>query len=87
MKTNEKPIPKYALGQEVWLIENNKVKSKIINGLGIRSATEYEHDRGDKGDKVLYTGGFSHEFSSIAIWHLEADLFPSKKDLIDSLNL
>ncbi len=75
--------PKYQIGEKVWVIGSRKVIEVYIE------AIEAIHPRGSGGDFVFSYRTVTGEFGSgeFEAHYQEADIFPTKEDLITNLSL
>lgn len=66
----KKKEPKYAIGQEVWLMEDNKPTTYIVEGIVKRNDV---------------WGYLFFDWMETVEWKAEHQIFPDKKSLIESL--
>jgi len=66
---------RYAIGDEVWFIDDNQVQSRTITGIVM------------KEDEPKYYFGEYSNISTVQLSHGRSQeiLFPSKQDLLESL--
>ncbi len=74
-----KPLYKYEVGDEVFTMENNKVKSFVINKRVILTILDGD---GNTRTEVYYD---ENNWASAKAQYTEEALFPSKKKLLESL--
>lgn len=70
-------ITKYDVGDKVWLIHNNAVKSATI--IKIDAVTEYDMNRTGTHTTISYC------LFDYCCRYLECKLFPTKEELLKSL--
>lgn len=70
---------KYDIGKEVFYMENNKVKSFIIQAISAKKQTYYDNNLPEQENQ------YSSDIYGGKTWISEKKLFPSKEELIASL--
>lgn len=71
---------RYSLGDEVWVILNNRVQRRIINDFSIKSKTRYDEFRVKYCSKIVVEYYFGDgEYVN------ETMCFPTKEELLNSL--
>lgn len=70
---------KYDIGKEVFYMDNNRVKSMVIQSVYVKKQTYYDNSMSEQ------TNQYSSDIYGKGIWINEKMLFPSKEELIASL--